>query len=65
MRGLIAIAVAAASVAASLMLGITSASAAAKFTCTRKADGHTATARVRTDRAEDSLEAHGFTCTGD
>jgi hypothetical protein len=61
----IAIAVAAASVAASLMLGVTSASAATKFTCTRKADGHTVTVHLRTNRAEDAHEAHGWTCTGD
>jgi hypothetical protein len=27
--------------------------------------GKTATATVRSDRAEDALEAHAFTCTGD
>jgi hypothetical protein len=65
MRRWIAVTLAGATAAATLALGATSVSAATKFTCTRKADGHTATVTVRSDRAEDALEAHGFTCTGD
>jgi hypothetical protein len=65
MRRLIAITMAGATAATVLMLGVTSASAAGKFTCTRKADGHTVTVRLPTNRAEDAHEAHGWTCTGD
>jgi hypothetical protein len=65
MRRWVAVMLAGASVAATLALGVSTASASARYTCTRKAAGHTATVTVRTDRAEDSLEAHGFTCTGD
>jgi hypothetical protein len=48
-----------------LFVGAGSASATTTFTCTRKADGRTATVKVTSDRAEDALEAHGFRCTGD
>jgi hypothetical protein len=65
MRRWIAVAAGSASIAATLALGITPASAAAKYVCTKKADGHTATVRLRNNRAEDAHEAHGWTCTGD
>jgi hypothetical protein len=65
MRRWIAVAAAGASIAATLALGIAPASAATKYVCTKKADGQTATVTVFTNRAEDALEAHGFTCTGD
>jgi uncharacterized protein YabE (DUF348 family) len=65
MRRSIAVAVAGATAAASLMLGITSASASTKYVCTKKADGKTVTVTVHKNRAEDALEHRGFTCTGD
>jgi hypothetical protein len=65
MRRWIAVAAAGASVAATLALGIAPASGATKYVCTKKADGNTVTVTVHRNRAEDALEAHGFTCTGD
>jgi hypothetical protein len=65
MRKWIAVTLAGAGAAATLALGIGPASAATTYTCTKTADGQTVTAKVHTDRAEDALEAHGFTCTGD
>jgi hypothetical protein len=61
----IALMLAAASAVATFALGVNTASAATKFTCTRTAHHKTVTVMVRSDRAEDALEAHGFTCTGD
>ena len=63
MRRLIAVTLAGAAAAATLAFGVGSASAVAKFTCTKTANGQTVTSTVFTDRAEDGLEAHGFTCT--
>jgi hypothetical protein len=65
MRRLVTVALAGATAAATIGLGVTSASAATKFTCTRKVHHHTVTVHVRHDRAEDALSAHGWTCTGD
>jgi hypothetical protein len=65
MRKWIAVTLAGAGAVATLALGTGSASAATKFTCTKTAHHMTVTATVRSDRAEDALEAHGFTCTGD
>ena len=65
MRKWIAVTLAGAGTAATLALGIGSASAATKYTCTKTAHGKAVTATARTDRAEDALEAHGFTCAGD
>jgi hypothetical protein len=53
----------AATAVGTLALGVGSASAATKFTCTRTAHHHTVKVTVRHDRAEDALEAHGFTCS--
>jgi hypothetical protein len=64
MRRWIAVTLAGAGAAATLALGVGSASAATKFTCTKTVHGQTVTATVRGDRAEDALEAQGFTCTG-
>jgi hypothetical protein len=65
MRRLVTVALAGATAAATLALGVTSASAATKFTCTRTVHHHKVTVHVRNDRAEDALSAHGWTCTGD
>jgi hypothetical protein len=65
MRKSIAAVVVAACAAAPLALGVTSASATAKFTCTRINHGHKVTVMLRKNRAEDAHEAHGWTCTGD
>jgi hypothetical protein len=62
MRRWIAIAVTAGSVAVSVGLWVAPASAATVYRCTMKSDGHTTVVFVRTDKAEDALEAHGFTC---
>jgi hypothetical protein len=61
----IAVAAAGASLAATLAVGIAPASAATKYVCTKKPDGQTTKVTVFTNRAEDALEHHGFTCTGD
>ncbi len=63
MRRWVTVVLAGATAAATFALGVTSASAATKFTCTRTAHHHTVKVTVRRDRAEDALEAHGFSCT--
>jgi hypothetical protein len=63
MRRWVAVAIAGACAAAPLALGVTSASAATTYTCTKTVHGQTATVKVHRDRAEDALEAHGFTCS--
>jgi hypothetical protein len=63
MRRLVTLNLAAATAAGTLALGVGSASAATKFTCTRTAHHHTVQVTVRSDRAEDALEAHGFRCS--
>ena len=65
MRKWVTVTLAGAGAVATLALGIGSASAATKYSCTKTVHGKTSTAMVRSDRAEDALEAHGFTCTGD
>ena len=65
MRKWIAVTLVGAGAAATLALGVGSASAATTYTCTKTVHGMTSTATVRSDRAEDALEVHGFTCTGD
>ena len=46
--------------------GVTSASAQqAKYTCTKSIRHHKVTVMVRKDRAEDAVEARGWTRTGD
>jgi len=66
MRKYVAGVIASGCLAATLLVGAGSASAITRtYTCTRKADGKVATVKVNSDRAEDYLEAHHFTCTGD
>ncbi|HEY3946861.1 MAG TPA: hypothetical protein VGL78_16670 [Solirubrobacteraceae bacterium] len=64
MRKRVVIALASASAAASLAFGAASASATTTFHCTRTVDhNRTVHVTVKGDKAEDALEAHGFSCT--
>lgn len=65
MRRVLLIALASASAAAGVAFGVGSASALTAFHCTRQTRHGTVHTTVRGDRAEDALEAHGFSCTGD
>jgi hypothetical protein len=65
MRKRVVIALASASAAASLAFSASSALASKIYHCTRHTRHGTVHVNVRTNRAEDALEAHGFTCTGD
>ena len=68
MRKCLAGFIASGTLAVGLFVGAGSASALTRtYTCTKKnaTSGKTATVKVNSDRAEDYLEAHGFTCVGD
>ena len=59
----VVVALASASAAASLAFGAASAFATTTYHCWRHVDSRTVHVTVKGDRAEDALEAHGWTCT--